>query len=186
MQRLSNTTPACASCKHQRKKCTDKCVLAPYFPVEKTREFQAVHRVFGVSNVTKLLVHTKEEDRRRAVESLIWEAMCRQKDPVLGPYGEYRKISEELRKYKNQYHQPQPNMHNLPISQAYTPVPTQGIMNNIHVNSYPCYGYSMYHNIQETHKENSSITLPPPQHFANNLNETYFITGTNQDSPILQ
>ncbi|KAL6975896.1 hypothetical protein U1Q18_024691 [Sarracenia purpurea var. burkii] len=95
---------ACASCRHQRKKCTEKCVLAPFFPASRSREFQAVHRVFGVSNVTKIVRDLGEEDRRRAVDSLVWEAFCRQKDPVLGPYGEYRKLYEELRVYKSRSH----------------------------------------------------------------------------------
>ncbi|KAL6536907.1 hypothetical protein OROHE_012491 [Orobanche hederae] len=104
MQR-SNGPSACASCKHQRKKCTNKCVLAPFFPVGKAREFLAVHKVFGVSNVTKIITNLGEEERKVAVDSLIWEALCRQRDPVLGPYGDYRRICEELRLYKSQFQQ---------------------------------------------------------------------------------
>lgn len=105
MQRKSNgtpgTAPACAACKHQRKKCHAGCILAPYFPVERNREFQAVHKVFGVSNVTKMVKNANEANRRKVVDSLVWEALCRQKDPVLGPYGEYRMIFDELKMYKN-------------------------------------------------------------------------------------
>ncbi|KAI3719747.1 hypothetical protein L6452_20651 [Arctium lappa] len=97
--------PACASCRHQRKKCTEKCVLAPFFPAEKTQDFQAVHKVFGVSNVTKLVKDLRREDGKKAVDSLIWEANCRLKDPVLGPFGEFQRVSEELRVYKAQYQQ---------------------------------------------------------------------------------
>ena len=94
---------ACAACKHQRKKCQEGCVLAPYFPAERSREFQAVHKVFGVSNVTKIVKNiVDDEDRRKAVDSLVWEACCRQKDPVLGPYAEYRKVYDELKMYKSQ------------------------------------------------------------------------------------
>ncbi|RAL37385.1 hypothetical protein DM860_000079 [Cuscuta australis] len=96
---------ACASCKHQRKKCTEKCVLAAYFPAEKSREFQAVHKVFGVSNVTKMVRSVREEDRQRAVESLVWEAVCRQSDPVLGSLGEYRRVLEELKLCRTGQHQ---------------------------------------------------------------------------------
>ncbi|KAE8076062.1 hypothetical protein FH972_014735 [Carpinus fangiana] len=35
-----------------------------------------------------------------AVDLLVWEASCRQKDPVLGPYGEYRKVFDELNMYR--------------------------------------------------------------------------------------
>ncbi|GMN53929.1 hypothetical protein TIFTF001_023051 [Ficus carica] len=96
---------ACAACKHQRKKCHQGCVLAPYFPAERSHEFLAVHKVFGVSNVTKMVRSVNEEDRRRAVDSLVWEACCRQKDPILGPYAEYRKVIEELKLYKSQENQ---------------------------------------------------------------------------------
>ncbi|XP_012079540.1 LOB domain-containing protein 2 [Jatropha curcas] len=94
--------PACASCKHQRKKCGEDCILAPYFPADRSREFQAVHKVFGVSNVMKLVRSVREEDRKTVADSLVWEAFCRQNDPILGPLGEYRKIQEELKLYKNQ------------------------------------------------------------------------------------
>ncbi|KAL2903138.1 LOB domain-containing protein 2 [Bienertia sinuspersici] len=46
-----------------------------------------------------------DEDRKRAADSLVWEALCRQKDPILGPYGEFRKIYDELKSY--QTHQAQ-------------------------------------------------------------------------------
>ncbi|KAH9608971.1 hypothetical protein KSS87_020924 [Heliosperma pusillum] len=112
---ISGTHQACAACKHQRKRCTEKCILAPFFPAEKVREFQAVHKVFGVSNVQKIVrsLHT-DEDRRRAADSLVWEALCRQKDPILGPFGEYRKIYEELKLYQTRV-QPQINNQPSPI-----------------------------------------------------------------------
>ncbi|KAL0758030.1 hypothetical protein Bca101_095698 [Brassica carinata] len=106
MQRNDNSPPhqACASCKHQRKKCNNECILSPYFPARKSKEFQAVHKVFGVSNVQKMVRTVREEDRTKLSESLTWEALWRQKDPVLGSYGEYRRISEELKLYKSLVH----------------------------------------------------------------------------------
>ncbi|KAF5744104.1 putative LOB [Tripterygium wilfordii] len=92
--------PACAACKHQRKKCKRECILAPYFPADKSKEFQAVHKVFGVSNLGKLMSSVKEVDRKKASESFIWEANCRLKDPALGPRGEYLKVCEELKRYQ--------------------------------------------------------------------------------------
>ncbi|XP_024987895.1 LOB domain-containing protein 2-like [Cynara cardunculus var. scolymus] len=114
--------PACASCGHQRTKCTEKCVLAPFFPAEKTQDFQAVHKVFGVSNVTTLVKDLRREDGKKAVDSLIREANCRLKDPVLGPLGEFQRISEELRDYKAQYQQAIHHHHHhlrqVPITQS--------------------------------------------------------------------
>ncbi|KAF9661665.1 hypothetical protein SADUNF_Sadunf19G0092300 [Salix dunnii] len=112
MQRGSNSSssnnrmlvhPACASCKHQRKRCTENCALAPYFPAEKTLEFQAVHKVFGVSNVVKLVKDVIEERRKETVDSLVWEALCRQNDPVLGCYGKLKRLQEEFDLYRTQH-----------------------------------------------------------------------------------
>ncbi|OVA14479.1 hypothetical protein BVC80_1037g13 [Macleaya cordata] len=89
---------ACASCKHQRKKCAVDCVLHDFFPASKNADFQAVHRVFGVSNITKLLKSLRtSEERQKAIDSLVWEAQCRQRDPVSGSYGEFLKVFEELK-----------------------------------------------------------------------------------------
>lgn len=100
----SSSHQACASCKHQRKKCNNECILSPYFPARKTKEFQAVHKVFGVSNVQKMVRTVRKEDRTKLSDSLTWEALWRQKDPVLGSYGEYRRICEELKLYKSLVH----------------------------------------------------------------------------------
>ncbi|XP_030549415.2 LOB domain-containing protein 2 isoform X2 [Rhodamnia argentea] len=97
------THAACASCKHQRKKCNDSCVLSPYFPAEKSLEFQAVHKVFGVSNVTKMVLGVCKEDRQRLADSLVWEARLRQQDPVHGAFGEYQRTQNELQYYKSLY-----------------------------------------------------------------------------------
>jgi len=111
MQRNNNGMhPACAACKHQRKKCSENCILAPYFPSNRSREFHAVHKVFGVSNITKLVKNAREDDRRRVVDSLTWEACCRQRDPIHGPYGEYtkvyneyKKVLDELKRFRSQH-----------------------------------------------------------------------------------
>ncbi|GKD51577.1 LOB domain-containing protein 2 [Tanacetum coccineum] len=114
--------PACASCRHQRKKCTEKCVLAPFFPAEKTQDFQAVHKIFGVSNVTKLVKDLSREDGKKAVDSLIWEANCRIKDPVNGPLGEFQRVCDELRLYKTQY---QANIYHN--NRQVPPIPQNGV-----------------------------------------------------------
>lgn len=45
----------CAACKILRRKCADKCVLAPYFPPVEPLKFITAHKVFGASNISKLL-----------------------------------------------------------------------------------------------------------------------------------
>jgi hypothetical protein len=50
----SSSAP-CASCKLLRRRCTQECVFAPYFPPEDPHKFAIVHKVFGASNVSKML-----------------------------------------------------------------------------------------------------------------------------------
>ncbi|PON34591.1 Lateral organ boundaries domain containing protein [Parasponia andersonii] len=77
----------CAACKIQRRKCTQECVFAPYFPPDNPQKFSNVHKVFGASNVSKLLNELKAEHREDAVNSLAYEADARLRDPVYGCVG---------------------------------------------------------------------------------------------------
>jgi hypothetical protein len=45
----------CAACKILRRRCVDRCVLAPFFPPTEPHKFATAHRVFGASNIIKLL-----------------------------------------------------------------------------------------------------------------------------------
>jgi hypothetical protein len=85
------TTPGagapCAACKFLRRKCLPGCVFAPYFPPEEPQKFANVHKVFGASNVTKLLNELLPQQREDAVSSLAYEAEARVKDPVYGCVG---------------------------------------------------------------------------------------------------
>ncbi|MBA0569059.1 hypothetical protein Golob_006517, partial [Gossypium lobatum] len=45
----------CAACKILRRRCVEKCVLAPYFPPTEPYKFTIAHRVFGASNIIKSL-----------------------------------------------------------------------------------------------------------------------------------
>lgn len=45
----------CAACKLLRRRCAQDCVFAPYFPANEPHKFASVHRVFGASNVNKML-----------------------------------------------------------------------------------------------------------------------------------
>lgn len=45
----------CAACRMLRRKCDNNCLLAPYFPGDDVEKFAGVHRVFGASNVAKMI-----------------------------------------------------------------------------------------------------------------------------------
>nr|AAM67184.1 unknown [Arabidopsis thaliana] len=85
---MSNyTNSPCAACKFLRRKCTSDCVFAPYFPPEEPTKFANVHRIFGASNVSKILHEVPPHQREDAVNSLAYEAEARLKDPVYGCVG---------------------------------------------------------------------------------------------------
>ncbi|KAK4747310.1 hypothetical protein SAY87_026347 [Trapa incisa] len=82
----SYSTP-CAACKFLRRKCTSGCIFAPYFPPQEPHKFINVHRVFGASNVSKLLHEVLPHQREDAVSTLAYEAEARVRDPVYGCVG---------------------------------------------------------------------------------------------------
>ncbi|CAI5974169.1 unnamed protein product [Closterium sp. NIES-64] len=78
------TASPCAACKFLRRKCTAECVFAPYFPPDQPGRFANVHRVFGASNVTRILAELPPELRGDAANSMAYEAEARVQDPVYG------------------------------------------------------------------------------------------------------
>ncbi|XP_027336771.1 LOB domain-containing protein 12 [Abrus precatorius] len=83
---MGGTSP-CASCKLLRRRCTKECIFAPYFPSDDPRKFAIVHKVFGASNVSKMLQELPIQQRADAVSSLVYEANARVRDPVYGCVG---------------------------------------------------------------------------------------------------
>ncbi|GAB2217248.1 hypothetical protein Droror1_Dr00000420 [Drosera rotundifolia] len=75
----------CGACKFLRRKCVAGCIFAPYFDSEQgAAHFAAVHKVFGASNVSKLLLHIPVHKRMDAVVTICYEAQARLRDPVYG------------------------------------------------------------------------------------------------------
>ncbi|KAJ1417712.1 Lateral organ boundary [Sesbania bispinosa] len=77
----------CASCKLLRRRCAKDCIFAPYFPSDDPQKFAIVHKVFGASNVSKMLQELPVHQRADAVTSLVYEAHARVRDPVYGCVG---------------------------------------------------------------------------------------------------
>lgn len=77
----------CASCKLLRRRCTKDCIFAPFFPADDPHKFAIVHKVFGASNVSKMLQELPVQQRGDAVSSLVYEANARMRDPVYGCVG---------------------------------------------------------------------------------------------------
>lgn len=75
----------CGACKFLRRKCISGCIFAPYFDSEQgASHFAAVHKVFGASNVSKLLQSVPVHKRLDAIITICYEAQARLRDPVYG------------------------------------------------------------------------------------------------------
>ncbi|BBH04598.1 LOB domain-containing protein 12, partial [Prunus dulcis] len=64
-----------------RRRCAKDCIFAPYFPSDDPHKFALVHKVFGASNVSKMLQELPIHQRGDAVSSLVYEANARVRDP---------------------------------------------------------------------------------------------------------
>ncbi|CAJ1978417.1 unnamed protein product [Sphenostylis stenocarpa] len=86
----------CAACKHLRRRCAQDCVFAPYFPADEPHKFASVHKVFGASNVNKMLQELPEYQRSDAVSSMVYEANARVRDPVYGCVGAISSLQQQV------------------------------------------------------------------------------------------
>ncbi|PON97275.1 Zn(2)-C6 fungal-type DNA-binding domain containing protein [Trema orientale] len=77
----------CAACRMLRRKCDRNCVLSPYFPSDEIEKFAGVHKVFGASNVIKMIQMVEEEKRDDTVQAIVYEAKARLRDPIYGSAG---------------------------------------------------------------------------------------------------
>ncbi|KDP25103.1 hypothetical protein JCGZ_22638 [Jatropha curcas] len=86
----------CAACKLLRRRCSQDCVFAPYFPADEPQKFASVHKVFGASNVNKMLQELPEHQRSDAVSSMVYEANARVRDPVYGCVGAISSLQQQI------------------------------------------------------------------------------------------
>ncbi|XP_057441734.1 LOB domain-containing protein 15-like isoform X2 [Lotus japonicus] len=90
-----NTTSPCAACKLLRRRCAQECPFSPYFSPHEPHKFASVHKVFGASNVSKMLM-VPESQRADAANSLVYEANERLRDPVYGSMGAISSLQQQV------------------------------------------------------------------------------------------
>ncbi|KAJ6859505.1 LOW QUALITY PROTEIN: LOB domain-containing protein 15 isoform X1 [Populus alba x Populus x berolinensis] len=93
---ILNTVTPCAACKLLRRRCAEECPFSPYFSPLEPQKFAAVHKVFGASNVSKLLMEVPESQRADAANSLVYEANLRLRDPVYGSMGAISALQQQI------------------------------------------------------------------------------------------
>lgn len=108
----------CAACKILRRRCADKCVLAPYFPPSDPLKFTIAHRVFGASNIIKFLQELPESQRADAVSSMVYEANARIRDPVYGSAGAICQLQKQVNELQAQLAKARAEIVNMQCQQA--------------------------------------------------------------------
>ncbi|XP_044496037.1 LOB domain-containing protein 15-like isoform X2 [Mangifera indica] len=91
-----NTITPCAACKLLRRRCAEECPFSPYFSPHEPQKFASVHKVFGASNVSKMLMEVPESQRADAANSLVFEANLRLRDPVYGCMGAILALQQQV------------------------------------------------------------------------------------------
>ncbi|XP_010523689.1 PREDICTED: LOB domain-containing protein 18-like [Tarenaya hassleriana] len=87
----------CGACKFLRRKCVPGCIFAPHFDHEEgATYFSAVHKVFGASNVSKLLGQIPLHKRSDAVTTICYEAHARLSDPVYGCFTQIFALQQQV------------------------------------------------------------------------------------------
>lgn len=56
IQGQSNSSTPCAACKLLRRRCAQECPFSPYFSPHEPQKFACVHKIYGASNVSKMLM----------------------------------------------------------------------------------------------------------------------------------
>ncbi|XP_057997587.1 LOB domain-containing protein 13-like isoform X2 [Hevea brasiliensis] len=93
---ILNTVTPCAACKLLRRRCAEECPFSPYFSPHEPQKFAAVHKVFGASNVSKMLMEVPESQRADTANSLVFEANLRLRDPVYGCMGAISFLQQQI------------------------------------------------------------------------------------------
>ncbi|KAE9606044.1 hypothetical protein Lal_00025313 [Lupinus albus] len=91
-----NTVTPCAACKLLRRRCAEECPFSPYFSPHEPQKFASVHKVFGASNVSKLLMEVPVGQRADAANSMVYEANLRLRDPVYGCTGAISALQQQV------------------------------------------------------------------------------------------
>ncbi|CAK8533575.1 unnamed protein product [Lathyrus sativus] len=93
---IIKSNKACAACKHQRRKCSSDCILAPYFPVDKPLMFHNALNLYGVSNIIEILNKIPQEMRDLAMKTIIYESNVRAIYPIHGCLGVIKEICDRI------------------------------------------------------------------------------------------
>ncbi|XP_057514371.1 protein LATERAL ORGAN BOUNDARIES-like [Actinidia eriantha] len=132
MASSSSYTSPCAACKVLRRKCIPGCIFAPYFPPEDPQKFANVHKIFGASNVTKLLNELLPHQREDAVNSLAYEAEARVRDPVYGCVGAISFLQRQVERLQKEVDSANSDLIQYACNEIQSSLPTPPGVSSVH------------------------------------------------------
>nr|XP_010318580.1 LOB domain-containing protein 1-like [Solanum lycopersicum] len=129
-----NLFTPCAACKFLRRRCLEDCLLKPYFPPNEPMKFIVAHKIFGASNIIKVLKDLPATQRGDAVNSLVYEANARMRDPIYGSAGVISHLHDQMTKLQAQVALAQAQISNLQSQNAnlMTLIPKQQSLSDHH------------------------------------------------------
>ncbi|KAH7856271.1 hypothetical protein Vadar_034751 [Vaccinium darrowii] len=160
---LPVTTPTpCGACKFLRRKCMSGCIFAPHFGSDQgAARFAAVHKVFGASNVSKLLLHIPVGRRNDAVVTISYEAQARLSDPVYGCVSTILALQQQVASLQAELAMVHTQLLNSRLAAANAFQSTQ--------------------HYQHQHQQNHNIAVLQPA-YSNNSSSSHHLLNTNTTS----
>ncbi|XP_050387170.1 LOB domain-containing protein 21-like [Argentina anserina] len=157
------SSSSCAACKLLKRRCVPTCIFAPHFRSDEPLKFAKVHKVFGASNVSKILSEVPAEQREDTVSSLVYEAEARLRDPVYGCIGAIAMLEGKMVELQ----------HDLAIARAR--LASYGHPNSSSVSSYSASSYTM---LEDHLSEANFAGFPACSGFSNDFtqNSTEFVS----------
>ncbi|XWS20140.1 hypothetical protein CRYUN_Cryun31cG0075000 [Craigia yunnanensis] len=92
----NGTTQACAACEYQRRHCASDCILAPYFPHDRQRQFQNAHKLFGISYMTKIIMTLNPPEKDIAMRTIVFQSDARANDPAGGCFRFIQELQRQI------------------------------------------------------------------------------------------
>ncbi|KAG7636745.1 Lateral organ boundaries LOB [Arabidopsis thaliana x Arabidopsis arenosa] len=97
VSRVNVKRAPCALCTTKNKRCPKKCDFAPYFPAERQSEYENAHKLFGTSNIIKMMrFASKDKQKDLLGSSILMEGDAWKKDPARGGFGMIQKLKWQI------------------------------------------------------------------------------------------
>ncbi|KAL5582883.1 hypothetical protein UlMin_015325 [Ulmus minor] len=157
-----NTITPCAACKLLRRRCAEECPFSPYFSPQEPHKFAAVHKVFGASNVSKMLLELPESQRADAANSLVYEANLRIRDPVYGCMGLISTLQQQIQTLQAELNAARTEILKYRYKEAASHLVSSTITTHSHASLVSPLGLVSLASLPQAIIPNSSPPPPPP------------------------